>query len=258
MAVTGTVTEALALAERAAREGGRVLASIPRSSAVITADTRRDVKLEADRRSEDRIIDVIAADSSVPVLAEERVDEAPSVAVDGLRWIVDPLDGTMNYLSGIPFCCVSIALWDGDKPLVAAVYDFGRDEMFSSVAGQGAWLNGLPIRVGSASAEQAVLCTGFPAGTDFGTPELSRFVSQVRAFRKVRMLGSAALSLAYVAAGRADAYYERDIRIWDVAAGLGLVQAAGGEVLRSSSPVPHALTVYAHNGACVWPERTFS
>lgn len=255
LADTGTVPERLAIAERAAREGGRVLASMPRAGAVITSETRRDVKLEADRRSEDRIVDVLAALSPVPVLAEERADEAPLVATDGLRWIVDPLDGTMNYLLGIPFCCVSVGLWDGDEPLVAAVYDFDRDEMFSSTAGEGAWLNGLPIRVGVTPAERAVLCTGFPAATDFGSEELSRFVSQVRTFRKVRMLGSAALSLAYVAAGRADAYYERDIRIWDVAAGLGLVMAAGGEVLRGASSVPHALTVYAHNGVCSWPEH---
>ena len=257
-AVTGAVTDVLALAERAAREGGRVLASIPRSSTVITADTRRDVKLEADRLSEDRIVEIITAESSAPVLAEERAHEAPSVAVAGVRWIVDPLDGTMNYLLGIPFCCVSVALWDGDEPLVSVVYDFGRDEMFSAVAGEGAWLNGSSMTVGSAPVERAVLCTGFPAGTDFGRGELSRFVLQVRKFRKVRLLGSAALSLAYVAAGRTDAYYERDIRIWDVAAGLGLVQAAGGEVLRGASSVPHALTVYAHNGACAWSEGAFS
>jgi myo-inositol-1(or 4)-monophosphatase len=249
--------EWLALAERAARSAGRFLANSPRRNAALISETARDIKLQADRAAEDRIVTILTAGSRMPIMAEERAADLLDVPTSGARWIVDPLDGTMNYLLGIPFCCVSIALWMDDDPQVAAVYDFDRDEMFSSVAGEGAWVNGASVRVRSVQAEKAVICTGFPAGTDFAPAALSRFVSQVGAFRKVRMLGSAALSLAYVAAGRADVYYERDIRIWDVAAGLGLVRAAGGEFVCASSPVPHALTVYAHNGDCPWPEPTF-
>jgi myo-inositol-1(or 4)-monophosphatase len=248
--------EALALAEHAAREGGRFLVAMPRRAAAPVSETDRDIKLRADRGAEDRIVDVLAG-SRIPIVAEERSADAPAHA-GGLRWIVDPLDGTMNYFQGIPFCCVSVALWKDDEPVAAAIYDFDRDDMFSAVVGAGAWLNGSMIHVQPAVPDRAVLCTGFPAATDFATPVLSRFVEQIQRFRKIRLLGSAALSLAYVAAGRAHAYFERDVRIWDVAAGLTLVRAAGGQFVRTQSSVPYALTVYAHNGSCPWPELTFA
>lgn len=250
--------ESLALAERAAREAGRFLAAGPRRQAVTVSETRRDVKLQADRDAEDRIVNVLASQSSIAIVAEERAAGTTYDSSGGLRWIVDPLDGTMNYLQGIPFCCVSVALWNDDAPVVGAVYDFDRDEMFSGIVGTGAWLNGSPLRVRSVQPDRAVMFTGFPAGTDFAPATVTRFVTQVSAFRKIRLLGSAALSLAYVAAGRGDAYFERDIRIWDVAAGLALVRGAGGVFLSAPSPVAHALTVYAHNGACPWPEPVFA
>jgi myo-inositol-1(or 4)-monophosphatase len=251
-----TPREACALAERAARGAGTFLASSPRTQARLTAEGARDVKLDVDRTAEDRIVNLLSAESHLPIIAEERSSERGGVSAE-VRWIVDPLDGTMNYLMGIPFCCVSVALWRGDDPIAGAVYDFDRDEMFSGSTEAGATLNGSPIQVRQVPAARAVLCTGFPAGTNFAPDALSGFVRQVIAFRKVRLLGSAALSLAYVAAGRADAYFERDIRIWDVAAGLTLVRAAGGQFLWAPSSEAHALTVYAHNGACPWPEPTF-
>ena len=247
--------ESLALAERAAREAGRLLAAGPRRDAVLLKESARDVKLQADTDAEAHIVAILEP-SQISILAEERSANTTDAPTAELRWIVDPLDGTMNYLQGIPFCCVSVALWRGDEPIAGVIYDFDRDEMFSAIVGVGAWLNGSAVRVRRVPPEQAVLCTGFPAGTDFTPSALSRFVEQVRTFRKVRLLGSAALSLAYLAVGRADAYFERDIRIWDVAAGLALVSAAGGAFLRAPSPVPHALTVYAHNGACPWPAGT--
>ena len=248
----------MTLAENAAREAGQFLAAGPRRSAALVAETTRDVKLAADRAAEDRIVDILAARSSPPVVAEERVADTPDQPAGGLRWIVDPLDGTMNYLQGIPFCCVSVALWRDEDPVVGVVYDFDRDEMFSAIVGAGAWLNGSPIRVRGVSPAQAVLCTGFPAGTDFTPVALSRLVEQVIAFKKIRLLGSAALSLAYIAAGRTDAYYERDIKIWDVAGGLALVRAAGGEILRTPLSQAHSHAVYAHNGSCPWPEPAFA
>ena len=252
-----TDREALALAERAAREAGRFLVSGRRRHSVV-AETARDVKLQADRDAEDRIVDLLSSRSTLPVVAEERVAATSPRQVEGRRWVVDPLDGTMNYLLGIPFCCVSVALWMDDEPIVGAVYDFDRDEMFSGIVAEGAWLNGTPVRVRSVPPARAVLFTGFPAGTDFGQDSLARFVTQATTFRKIRLLGSAALSLAYVAAGRGDVYFERDIRIWDVAAGLALVRAAGGAFVSAPSAVDHALTVYAHNGACPWPDPVFA
>lgn len=249
--------ESLALAELAAREAGQFLAAGPRRHAVLVHETAHDVKLQADRDAEDRIVDVLTAGSSIPIIAEERAGDTAPQSAGGLSWIVDPLDGTFNYLRGIPFCCVSVALWKDDQPVVGVVYDFDRDEMFSSIVGEGAWVNGVPLRVRNVPPDRAVLCTGFPAATDFAPEALARLVTQIATFRKVRLIGSAALSLAYVAAGRADAYFERDIRVWDVAAGLALVRAAGGEFLSSVSPIDHGLNVYAHNGSCPWPGPSF-
>jgi len=252
-----TKQESLALAERAARVAGAFLASNPDRSAGRLTETMRDIKLRADRDAEDRIVDVLD-ESHIAIVAEERSGEAEEGTVTGPRWIVDPLDGTMNYVQGIPFCCVSVALWEDDEPVAGAVYDFDHNEMFSAIVGVGAWLNGSAMCVRKAKPERAVLCTGFPVGTDFTPVAVSRFVEQVRTFRKVRLLGSAALSLAYVASGRADVYFERDIRIWDVAAGLALVRGAGGAFVSAPSPLHHALSLYAHNGDCPWPEPVFT
>lgn len=207
------------------------------------------MKLDVDRHSEDRIVAVLAAGSPFAILTEERGLVQSRRPQDTMRWIVDPLDGSMNLLRDIPLSAVSIGLWDGDEPLLGAVYDFNRDEMFSGIVGRGAWLNGNAVRVRpTSSLDRAVICIGFPAGSDFAEEPLLRIVRQVQRYKKVRLLGSAALSLAYVAAGRADAYYERNIKLWDVAAGVALVHAAGGAVSRWPSPSPETLTVYAHNG----------
>jgi fructose-1,6-bisphosphatase/inositol monophosphatase family enzyme len=208
----------------------------------------RDVKLEADRAAEERILEVLRGASPFEVLAEEGGTRPGSDPDSGLRWIVDPLDGSMNFLRGIPLCCVSVGLWRCNEPLLGVVYDFNRDEIFTGIVGEGAYLNGNKIRVSQVKeSRHATLCTGFPAATDFSADALGRFVAKVQDYKKVRLFGSAALSLAYVAAGRVDAYRERDIRIWDVAAGLALVMAAGGETVTEPTAVPHAMDVYASN-----------
>jgi len=215
----------------------------------VTAESQRDVKLDADRRAEDVILRVLRDGSDIDVLSEERGAIAGTASGDW-RWIVDPLDGSLNYLRGMPLCAVAVGLWGGDEPVAGAVYDFNGDAMFTGLVGKGAWLNGTPIRVSVIGERaRAVLGTGFPAGTDFSPESLGRFVTRIRDYRKVRLLGSAALSLAYVAAGRLDAYLERDIKLWDVAAGLAIVRAAGGRIVRAPSQASHALTVYADNGA---------
>ena len=122
-------------------------------------------------------------------------------------------------------------------PLAAAIYDFNRDEMFTAIARQGAWLNGRPMYASDRTdPAQGALSTGFPSYTDFSTEALMPIIRRVQMFKKVRMIGSAAISLAWVACGRVDAYVEDDIMLWDVAAGMLLVREAGGVVqLRESS-----------------------
>jgi myo-inositol-1(or 4)-monophosphatase len=209
---------------------------------------RRDVKTDADRRAEELILHELPKLADFPILSEESgIIERQAVSSDYI-WIVDPLDGTMNYVRGIPLTCVSIALWRTDVPVFGVIYCFANDEMFTGVVGQGAALSGRPIHVSETTeAKSAMLLTGFPIGSDFDEQSVEQFVRHVTRFRKIRMIGSAALSLAYVAAGRGDAYYERHIRTWDVAAGLAIVLAAGGKIEVSRTGKPQSLIVYAGN-----------
>lgn len=236
----------LAAAVEAARTSGDYLARRRSEGHVaVVAAQPRDLKLDVDRHSEELILETLTRRARISALTEERGCVEVNGAPPELRWIIDPLDGSVNYASGIPLCAVSIGLWRGDEPLLGVVYDFCRDELFTGIVGLGAWLNEAPLHVNATSmVEHAVLCTGFPVGSDFSRGALAEFVDQIRRYRKVRLLGSAALSLAYVAAGRADAYYERGIKLWDVAAGVAIVQSAGGAVVRT--PLQNnGLTVYA-------------
>ena len=245
----------LAIAEEAAQRAGEFLTQARVSEAIVTAELKRDVKLEVDQQSVELMLQVLTEKSSFAVLTEERGLIEVRGEYSDLKWIVDPLDGSLNYLRGIPLCCVSVGLWDRDEPLLGVVYDFGHGEMFTGIVGIGAWRNRVPIHVGDVSErERAILCTGFPVSTDFSSKSLAGFVEQVRQYKKVRLLGSAALSLAYVAAGRVDAYYERDIKLWDVAGGLAIVRAAGGVVVRAASSTAGAVTVYAGATLPPWPE----
>jgi myo-inositol-1(or 4)-monophosphatase len=209
---------------------------------------RRDVKTDADRRAEDLILNELRILADFSMLSEERGTVESRTGSSDYVWIVDPLDGTMNYVRGIPGSCVSIALWRADVPVLGVIHNFHHDEMFSGVVGEGAWLAGRPIRVSETEdAKSAILLTGFPVGGEFDNQSVERFVRHVTRFRKIRMIGSAALSLAYVAAGRGDAYYERHIRTWDIAAGLAIVLAAGGKMEVTPTGKPHSVIAYAGN-----------
>jgi myo-inositol-1(or 4)-monophosphatase len=211
-------------------------------------DLDKDIKLEADYKLEKFIIDNIAQQSGYPILAEECGIVNGSGTSDVYRWIIDPLDGSLNYYRGIPMSCLSIGLWKEMDPILGVVFDFNHGETFTGLVGKGAWLNGRPIRLSDVTEKsKAVLCTGFPVSTDFSKEALIDFVEDIRNFKKIRLLGSAALSLAYVACGRADCYRENGIKIWDVAAGLALVKAAGGIVRINPSNNDVVLNVEASN-----------
>ncbi|MGA9348248.1 MAG: inositol monophosphatase [Anaerolineae bacterium] len=212
-----------------------------------------DVKVSADRMAEELIVEQLCTGSNIEVFSEEsgRVrDRGANDDKTELYWVVDPLDGSLNYHQGMSLCAVSIALYQGWDAILGVVYDFNHDELFSGLVGVGAWLNQSPIKPSDVSeVSSAVLGTGFPVNTDFSSSSLSRFVGQVQRFRKVRLLGSAALSLCYVACGRLDAYREDNIMFWDVAAGCALVQAAGGEVkMINTSRIDEPARVIAANG----------
>jgi myo-inositol-1(or 4)-monophosphatase len=173
------------------------------------------------------------------VLAEEMGGAAAAPA--GPCWVFDPIDGTTNFAHGLPIFCSSLALEVDGVAEVAAVYDPTRKELFTAERGGGAFLNGRPLRVSSAATlVDAMLVTGFPYDIHSRVDEIvglfAAFVGQVRA---VRRLGSAALDLCYVAAGRLDGFWESDLKPWDIAGGALIVAEAGGR-LTSMSGQPFA------------------
>jgi myo-inositol-1(or 4)-monophosphatase len=232
------------IAQKAAIKGGQVLQKVAREK--IIDNTGRDVKHQADLESENAIVNYLKKASDYPVLSEEegRHDEVPR---DGYFWLVDPLDGTLNFSQGIKFACVSIALWHRDDPVLGTIYDFNHEELFGGIVGQTASCNDSIIFPSSVNdPSKAVLATGFPVNRDFSSAAIDSFLKRIQIYKKIRLLGSAGLSLAYVACGRCDAYFEEDIMIWDVAAGIALVKAAGGFVTyRFNQKNKFSLTVQA-------------
>lgn len=147
------------------------------------------------------------------------------------KWIIDPIDGTVNYAHGIPLCCVSIGLMDGDTMLMGAVYNPMMNELFFAEKGKGAFLNNLPISVSQKSDyAKAFLVTGFPYHFPEGKNPFSVFERLVTSGLPVRRLGSAALDLCWVACGRFDGFWEYNLNPWDIAAGYLIVEEAGGKV----------------------------
>ena len=145
------------------------------------------------------------------------------------RWVVDPLDGTTNYVHGFPFFCTSVAFEAEGQFVAGAIYDPVRNECFSAALGQGADCNGTPLHVSSIdSFDDAILCAGFPADLRSNREPIEVFARFAESSYAVRRLGSAALAVAYVAAGKADAFWAHNVAPWDVGAGVVLVREAGG------------------------------
>jgi len=191
---------------------------------------RIDLVTEYDRRSERLLLAALAArHPGHAVLAEESGAHGQA---SGVRWIVDPLDGTTNFAHNYPFFCVSIGV-EIDGALVAgAVYDPVRDELFAGAHGRGATLNDAPLRVSDVErVEQALLVTGFPYDVrehpERSLPLFAAFLSRAQGLRRD---GSAALNLCYLAAGRFDGFWEGHLAPWDMAAGVLIVREAGGTV----------------------------
>ena len=169
------------------------------------------------------------------------------------RWIVDPLDGTSNFLHGLPHWAISIALEHKREIVAAVVYDPAKDEMFVAEKGQGAWMNDQRIRVsGRRVMLECLFATGIPFGGQRELPDALQDLARLMpACAGVRRWGAAALDLAYVAAGRFDGYWERGLNVWDMAAGLLLVREAGGfaEPIRAGDDLLSGGTVMAANAA---------
>ena len=243
----------LAIAERAAAEAGAALKAHRTQWAVVEAEHGREVKIEADKRAETLILTALEKSTSFAVISEEAGWVRAAQRGDRYIWAVDPLDGSVNYLRDYPHCAVSIALLDNGQPVLGVVDCFVMDERFTGIVGEGAWLNGKAMRV-SAIADPAggILQTGVPSRAS--AESMTLFEARLRTWRKVRMIGSAATALAYVAAGRAEAYRESGSMIWDVAGGCALVMAAGGEFHIGGAGLDQPLEVAAGNGCVSLPD----
>ncbi|MEE3370874.1 MAG: inositol monophosphatase family protein [Planctomycetota bacterium] len=227
------MSDFIKVCERAARAGGDVLLKWQQR---IQAREKgpKDLVTQADIESQEVIQEILLkAFPDHGFLGEED----PLGAVEGppaegeYCWVVDPLDGTANYVHGLQSFAVSIALRCGGDVIAGTVYDPIRDECYNAVRGEGAWLNGAAIAAsGCRVLEQALVAVSFPASVPRGSEEIAGFIEVLHRSRAVRRLGSAALNLSYLAAGRLDGYWASSVKIWDVAAGVLLVQEAGGVV----------------------------
>lgn len=213
-----------------------------------------DLVTEHDQASEAYILREIARRfPGHAVLAEESGGRAATPeAPPPFRWIADPLDGTTNFAHGLPFFCVSLALEAAGQRVLGVLYDPLRDECFAARKGGGATLNGVPTRVSAAASLASALgCTGFPYDVMERPEETLRFFAPLLpTMRGVRRLGSAALDLGYVACGRLDLFWEVKLHPWDVAAGILIVEEAGGRVTDfAGGPVaPDPVEIAATNG----------
>ena len=187
-------------------------------------------------------------EAAYPTDAIHGEEGSERIGTSGLTWVVDPLDGTTNFLFGVPVWAVSIACEDADGALVACVLDPTRDELFTAARGEGARLNGRPITV-SARAElaHALIATGFNYDSGLRRSQAEQLASLIAEVRDVRRAGAASLDLAWVASGRLDGFYEAGLGRWDWAAGSLLVREAGGTF--THAPGPHGVDqIVATNG----------
>jgi len=225
------VTGDLELAERAARAAGEVLMSYFGQAAegLDVKSSPTDPVSDADREAERTIRELLRSERPDDgLIGEEGSDETSG---NGRTWVVDPLDGTVNFLYGLRAWAVSIALEDEGGPSVGVVFNPVDAECFSAARGEGARLNGRPISVTRCpSLDLAMVATGFSYEADRRAEQAELLTRLLPRVRDIRRAGAAALDLAYVACGRVDAYYERGLKRWDEAAGRLLVQEAGGVV----------------------------
>lgn len=219
----------LRVAQAIAREAGKRMLAERARGFDVDFKAPHDVVTRVDKLVEAYIREAIAEAFPSDAFHGE---EGGAIGRERRTWLVDPIDGTLNFAQGIPVFCVSIALQIDGRSVVGVVYEANHDELFSARLGAGAFLNAAPISVTKTEHfGDAVLATGFPPpkpGQEIDNVPI--FVKAVRRTRNVRRLGSAAADLAYVAAGRLDGFWEFNLSPWDTAAGYLLVQEAGGVV----------------------------
>jgi myo-inositol-1(or 4)-monophosphatase len=222
------VSRFLEIAESAAREAGRLVLELRKSERRIEKKGKVDLVTDADRRSEQLIREII--ESNFPDHSFKAEEGTEAKGDSEYLWLVDPLDGTTNYAHGLPVYCVSLGLLKGNEIIAGCIYNPNLDECFTTEAGKGAFLNGKPINVSkTGNLDDSLLATGFPYDIrETDDDNLKEFTAFYKKARAVRRAGAAALDLAYVACGRFDGFWEFKLSPWDIAAGILLVEEAGG------------------------------
>ena len=235
-------------AERAAHAAGKLLRENFRRPQQVNAVAAHDIKLQIDIQAQELITKLLLEEFPGHALYGEEgiVGDQSSEH----QWVVDPLDGTVNYFYGIPHFCAAIALRVRSEIMVGVIYDPIRDEMWSGQKGEIPKLNGQPFRVSDrADLAEAVISIGLAKTDETINKNFPLLQEMIHRVRKCRVLGSAALDMAYVACGRFDAYIEQGISLWDIAAGWLLVENAGGTVdLRPRENMKHKYSIVASNG----------
>jgi myo-inositol-1(or 4)-monophosphatase len=216
------------IAKDAAKAAGKLLDENKKdlNQSIYSSDT--DIKVKADIEAENLIKSILSSGSNFPILAEESGKSKNEL--EEIFWVVDPLDGTANYTRDIPLCCVSIALMHNMDPVIGVVYDFNNNNLYEGSFGGEAKLNESVIEVSDVNKpKEGILITGLPNNTDYSDLALLKMVKDFQEWRKVRMIGSAAIASCYIASAKADVYKEFGTYLWDVAAGAAIVNAAGGK-----------------------------
>ena len=236
----------LETAKKAALAAGQILIEQKNNLNKSIFSSNTDIKLEADIVAEKLIKEILSDETSFPILAEESGQSSDQLS--DIFWVVDPLDGTANYSRNIPICCVSIALIKNMEPVLGVIYDFSNNDLYEGSVNTSAMQNGLEIKVSDISNQgEGILITGLPNKTDYSDEALLKMVKDFQGWRKVRMIGSAAIGSVYIASGKADVYKESRTYFWDVAAGAAIVQAAGGTASIANQNKDFQVDVYFSN-----------
>ncbi len=213
------------------REVGRMLLQSLGNAQSIQFKGRANLVTEMDRRSEEHLIRAIRAEYADHAILSEEAGALPGAAGQP-EWILDPLDGTTNYVHGLPYFCIALALRQGPQLQAGMVYNPYVDELYWAEHGGGAFMNGRPLRVSATPVlDDALLTTGFPSDPSRAPDSnIEHFLALMPATRAIRRLGSASLDLCHVAAGRLDGFWQPTLPVWDVAPGAVIVEEAGGQV----------------------------
>ncbi len=242
------MSDLLTTAIEAAHAAGGLLRANFGRRLTVDENLAHDIKLELDRRSQTLIESIILAKFPThAIYGEEGLQGDQS---SDHQWIVDPIDGTVNFFYGVPHFAISIALRINDEIQIGVIYDPMRDELWACQRGQPATLNGLPIAVSDRTQlSDAIVSVGVSKTLESVNDSLPLFQRMLRSAKKCRMLGSASLDIAYVACGRLDLYTESLISLWDIAAGLLLVETVGGQVDLTPRPdQPDKFAITAQSG----------